>query len=83
MKEDLLNALNKGMTVIGLNNKTFTTFKDFLKTRHKVDQSTSYELPLELPFRNMRLYPIKKRVGRLASITWFLRVGATGFEPAT
>ena len=26
---------------------------------------------------------IKKRVGKLASITWFLRVGATGFEPAT
>ena len=26
---------------------------------------------------------IKKLVGKLASITWFLRVGATGFEPAT
>ena len=28
-------------------------------------------------------YLVKKRVGRMASMTWFLRIGATGFEPAT
>ena len=50
---------------------------------HKCVESTQAFLPLDLPFRNMSQNPIKKRVGRLASIAWFLRVGATGFEPAT
>ena len=28
-------------------------------------------------------FTIKKRVWETLSMTWFLRVGATGFEPAT
>ncbi|KGG09225.1 hypothetical protein EV02_1905 [Prochlorococcus marinus str. SB] len=40
------------------------------------------EPPLE-PLSHLRMQTIKKRVGRLARITWFLRVGVAGFEPAT
>jgi len=36
-----------------------------------------------LAAKSQQVKAIKKRVGRLASMTWFLRVGATGFEPAT
>ena len=51
--------------------------------RHELHQTISIELPLELPFRNMRQLGNKKdRLGNL-SMTWILRVGATGFEPAT
>ena len=42
-----------------------------LITRHILDQTTSIQLPPQLPFLNLRLDPIKKRVGRLASMTWF------------
>ena len=35
------------------------------------------------PLCSMRQQTIKKRVGGLASITWFLKVGATGLKPAT
>ena len=58
-----------------------------VKSRHNLDQSTSYELPLELPlelpFRNMRQLGNKKERLGFLSMTWILRVGATGFEPAT
>ena len=40
------------------------------------------EPPLEL-LSNVRMYTIKKRVCKLSNMLWFLRVGVTGFEPAT
>ena len=46
---------------------------------HILDQSTSNECP----FLNLRHRHKKREFGKLSSITWFLRVGATGFEPAT
>ena len=38
-------------------------------------------VPPECPFFNLRLQATKKRVRRLAFVTWFSRVGAKGFEP--
>ena len=39
--------------------------------------------PPQIPFLNMRQQTNKKdRLGNL-SMTWIIRVGATGFEPAT
>ncbi len=52
-------------------------------SRHILDQSTSNECPLECPFLNLRHKHKKREFGKLSSMTWFLRVGATGFEPAT
>ena len=54
-----------------------------LINKHILDQSTSNEFPLECPFLNLRHTHKKREFGKLSSMTWFLRVGATGFEPAT
>ena len=50
--------------------------------RHILDQSTSNECPLECPFLNLRHKHKKREFGKLSNMTWFLRVGARGFEPA-
>ena len=51
--------------------------------KHKLEQTISIELPLELPFLIMRQQSNKKDRLGILSMNWILRVGATGFEPAT
>ena len=51
--------------------------------RKILDQSTSNECPPRAPFSCENVNNKKRESGKLSGITWFLRGGATGFEPAT
>ena len=79
-------AINEATkTIKFINNKKKTYFFEIVftfkvGTKYIKVHPTSY--PISYPFA-IETTSNKKRVGRLASMTWFLKVGATGFEPAT
>ena len=67
---------------VGLKNETLTTY-----TASVIKHLLGIFEDSRSPYRSLLAYETerqyKRESGKLSSMNWFLRVGATGFEPAT